>query len=83
MSKHITPTSQRSQKTNTELLQKGIMCVLIGGAVLLSPRFISSPGMQGIVANSSLVGWFALVLGCAFLLRYALLRRKSPSNQAE
>jgi len=54
-------------KANNELLIKGVLCVLIGLAVLVSPYFITSPGMQGIVAKSSLVGWFALVLGCAFL----------------
>jgi len=40
--------------------------VLIGLGVLISPYFIQSPGMQGIVAKASLVGWFALVLGIDF-----------------
>jgi hypothetical protein len=59
---------------SNELLFKGILCMLIGLGVLLSPRFITSPGMQGIVANSSWVGWFALVLGVAFTGLY--LRRR-------
>jgi hypothetical protein len=58
-------------KANNELMIKGVLCVLIGLGVLVSPYFISSPGMQGIVAKSSLVGWFALVLGCAFIGLYA------------
>jgi hypothetical protein len=39
--------------------------------VLISPYFIQSPGMQGIVAQSSLVGWFALALGIGFGIAYA------------
>jgi len=60
------PTRRHSNKANNELLFKGCLCVLIGLAVLVSPHFIKSPGMQGIVAGASLVGWFALVLGLAF-----------------
>lgn len=88
MTKHMfklnSPSSKRSHKANAELLQKGILCAFIGLAVLLSPFFIKSPGMQGIVANASLVGWFALVLGCALMARYAMRRRAAgaahPSN---
>lgn len=58
---------QADSKANSDLLIKGILCAFIGLGVLLSPYFISSPGMQGIVAKSALVGWFALVLGCAFI----------------
>ncbi len=61
-------------KTNNELAIKGILCILIGLGVLVSPHFISSPGMQGIVAKSSLVGWFALVLGIAFVGLFARRR---------
>ena len=54
-------------RANNDLLIKGILCAFIGLGVLLAPYYITSPGMQGIVAKSSLVGWFALVLGCAFI----------------
>lgn len=66
--------SNTKRKANNELALRGILCVLIGLGVLVSPYFISSPGMQGIVAQSSLVGWFALVLGIAFLGLYARRR---------
>lgn len=79
MFKLNTPSSQRSNKANSELLQKGILCALIGLTVLISPYFIKSPGMQGIVASASLVGWFALVLGCALVVRY-LMRRRAAGN---
>ena len=59
-------TRNKRAQGNNELLFKGILCMLIGLGVLVSPYFISSPGMQNIVARSSLVGWFALVLGIAF-----------------
>lgn len=68
------PTPNSKPPISNELLFKGILCMLIGLGVLLSPYFINSPGMQGIVANSSWVGWFAMVLGVAFTGLY--LRRK-------
>lgn len=74
MSAHHTPSSARSRRQN-EWLFKGILCALIGLGVLLSPHFITSPGMQGIVAQSSVVGWFALVLGLALVARYGLARQ--------
>ena len=68
------PTRRHSTKANNELLFKGILCALIGAAVLIAPYFIKSPGIQGIVANSALVGWFALVLGCGFMVVYGRRR---------
>lgn len=73
-------TRQADRKANKELLFKAILLGLMGLGVLLSPYFITSPGMQGIVANASLVGWFALVLGCAFMGLY-LKRRLSASSK--
>ncbi|MFC5519538.1 hypothetical protein [Polaromonas jejuensis] len=73
--------NRASQKANNELLFKGILCSLIGLGVLISPYFITSPGMQGIVAQSSLVGWFALVLGVAFIGVYAWRRLASAKKQ--
>lgn len=62
------------QKANNELMIKGILCILIGLGVLVTPYFITSPVMQGIVAQSVLVGWFALVLGLAFIGLYVRRR---------
>ena len=61
-------------KANNELAIKGILCILIGLGVIVSPYFITSPGLQGIVAKSAAVGWFALVLGLAFIGLYARRR---------
>ena len=69
------PTQKPARKLNTqannELAIKGILCVLIGLGVVVSPYFITSPGMQNIVAKSTLVGWFALVLGIGFAIVWA------------
>ena len=66
--------SKISTKANNELAIKGILCILIGLGVVISPYFITSPGMQSIVAQSAVVGWFALVLGLAFIGLYAWRR---------
>ena len=68
------PISKVNAKANNELAIKGILCILIGLGVVVSPYFITSPGMQGIVARSAAVGWFALVLGLAFVGLYARRR---------
>ena len=68
---------QAHSKANNDLLIKGMLCALIGLGVLLAPYFITSPGMQGIVAKSALVGWFALVLGAAFAGLYVKRRMAS------
>ena len=69
---------QADKKANNDLLVKGVLCVLIGLGVLLSPYFVTSPGMQGIVAKASVVGWFALVLGIAFVGLYVRRRLAAP-----
>jgi uncharacterized membrane protein HdeD (DUF308 family) len=68
------PANKLNSKANNELAIKGILCILIGLGVVVSPYFITSPGMQGIVASSAAVGWFALVLGLAFVGLYARRR---------
>lgn len=73
------PSRQSDRRADSELLIKGMLLVLIGLGVLISPYFIESPGMQGFVAHASLVGWFALVLGAAFVVLY-LVRRARQSQ---
>lgn len=75
------PAKTHRTAVNNELAIKGILCLLIGLGVVVSPYFITSPGMQGIVAQSAVVGWFAFVLGCAFVGLYARRRWASQSNQ--
>lgn len=70
------PVGKVNTKDNNELAIKGVFCILIGLGVVVSPYFIQSPGMQGIVAKSAAVGWFALVLGLAFIGVYVRRRMK-------
>ena len=72
----LKPVKKIDLKANNELAIKGILCILIGLGVVVSPHFITSPGMQGIVASSAAVGWFALVLGLAFMGLYARRRMR-------
>lgn len=75
MSKNQNQTPKKPAKPNTELLHRGILCALIGVAVLISPNFIQTPAMQDIVAKAELVGWFAVVLGAALVARFAMKRK--------
>ena len=76
-----TPASRQSDsKVHNEVLFKAVLLVLIGLGVLLSPYFITSPGMQGIVAKAAAVGWFALVLGGGFMTVYLRRRFGAPSK---
>ena len=68
------PVNKINTKANNELAIKGILCIMIGLGVVVSPYFITSPGMQSIVAQSAVVGWFALALGLAFVVLYARRR---------
>jgi hypothetical protein len=71
-------TLRRQPSANKLLLHKGVLCALIGLAVLISPHFIQSPALQQAVGGSSLVGWFSLVLGLAFVGQYLWQRRSRP-----
>ena len=73
------PVTKINIKANNELAIKGISCIMIGLGVVLSPYCITSPGMQGIVANSAAVGWFALALGLAFVGLYVRRRMANKS----
>jgi uncharacterized membrane protein HdeD (DUF308 family) len=79
------PTRSPNNKTkrdsaNNELMLKGVLCTLIGLGVLVTPYFVTSPGVQNIVAPSQLVGWFALVLGIAFMGLYVRRRLAAAKN---
>jgi len=58
-----------------DMLWRGVLCAGIGLAVLLAPTFMASSPLRDTVAQSSIVGWFALVLGLAFTAQYFWKRR--------
>ncbi len=60
-----------------DLLIKGFLLCFIGLLVLLSPMVIRAPGFAEAVGGSSVVGWFALVLGIAFVAQW-FARRNRP-----
>ena len=49
------------------MLERGILCILIGAAVLIAPNFLQSPTWREMVGGAYIVGWFALVLGIALV----------------
>lgn len=58
-------------------LERGILCLVIGAAVLLAPRFLQGSRWFEMVAGAYLVGWFALALGVA-LVGVGLFQRNKP-----
>ncbi len=72
---------QADRKADNELLVKGGLCAVIGLGVLLAPYIAVAPAIQQVAAQAALVGWFALVLGCGFMV-VALRRRLAASSKA-
>jgi len=73
-------TEAARAKANRDLFQKGVLVAFIGLAVLFAPNYMRSPEMRVIVANSYLVGWFALLLGIA-LVGQALWRIRAQRKK--
>ena len=74
------PVQRARNKDDAELLFKGVVCALIGAVILLAPYLARSPSVQDLKRQVTLVGWFALVLGSAFLVRYVLRRQASQKD---
>jgi uncharacterized membrane protein HdeD (DUF308 family) len=75
MTKPTDKTEAQTRQADQDLLFKGIVICLIGVAILLGPFFARSPAVQELLGGARVVGWFALVLGVAFLGQYFLRRR--------
>lgn len=75
------PSEAQTRKAEQDLLFKGIVIVLIGVAILLGPHVARSPAVQELLTSGQVVGWFALVLGGAFLGQYFLRRRARGQSQ--
>lgn len=71
---------QARSNADTRLLLQGIVCALIGLGMAVSPRFITLPGLQGVVATAALVGWGVLALGCALIGVPVWRRLAAPSK---
>ncbi|MEX8195086.1 hypothetical protein [Comamonas guangdongensis] len=68
------PSAPQKSKARNEILIKGMTIALIGLIILLAPIFKPESGIGQLFAQSYLVGWFALVLGLAFVGQYLLTR---------
>ena len=66
------------RKSDQDLLIKGIILVMIGLVIVVSPYVASGDIVQGVFAKAPAVGWFSLVLGAAFVLRFGLRRKAVP-----
>ena len=64
------PSAPQKSKARNEILIKGMTIALIGIIILLAPVFKPDSGIGQLFAQSYLVGWFALVLGLAFIGQY-------------
>ncbi|MDH6593593.1 uncharacterized membrane protein HdeD (DUF308 family) [Variovorax sp. TBS-050B] len=58
-------------------LERGILCIVIGAAVLLGPRFLQGSAWFEMIAGAYLVGWFAVVLGVALVVVDLVQRAKN------
>ena len=68
------PSAPQKPKSRNEILIKGLTCTLIGLIILITPYVKPGGGISQLLAQSSPVGWFALVLGLALMVQ-ALVRR--------
>ncbi|MGJ7491623.1 hypothetical protein [Variovorax sp. ZT4R33] len=58
------------------MAERGVLCLLIGVAVLVAPYFLPSSGWHDMIAGAATVGWFALVLGAALIVVDLVQRAK-------
>lgn len=58
------PSSARAPR----ILERGVLCAIIGLAVLVGPYFLESTRWRDMVDGARVVGWFALVLGIALIV---------------
>lgn len=70
------PSAPQKSKARNEILIKGLTIALIGIIILLAPVFKPESGIGQLFAQSYLVGWFALVLGLAFIGQFLWVRFK-------
>lgn len=68
-----------SSKADMDLLIKGVLCALIGAVILLAPHIARSSSVRDMTAGASVVGWFALALGLAFIGLF--VRRKVAAGR--
>ena len=66
-----------------DLLTRGVILALIGLVLLIAPHFMHATALRDMFVGARIVGWFALVLGLAFMGQFLLRRRKARQDQAQ
>lgn len=69
---------KRSWQPST--IQRGVLCVLVGAAVLIAPHFLGSSSWHDMIAGAHIVGWFAIVLGVALVVVDLVQRTRDRSR---
>lgn len=78
-----TPHSISAQHAaNNDLLIKGVTCAIIGLVILVAPHFMQASDLRNIFLQGHIVGWFALILGAAFVVQGFVRRRKTQAAEA-
>ncbi|OYD51286.1 hypothetical protein [Acidovorax kalamii] len=75
------PRNAAARKADKELLFKAVTCSLIGLVILLAPYVARSDSVRELMAQATLVGWFALVLGIGFGVLYGVRRAQAGRHQ--
>ena len=75
------PPTPHRRKADQEMLFKGVTCALIGLVILLAPYIARSDSVREMMGQAAVVGWFALVLGLAFVVQWAVRRARTGRNQ--
>ncbi len=75
------PTPRQPSKADKELLFKGVTCALIGLVIVLAPYIARSCDVRELMGQVAAVGWFALVLGGAFIVQYVVRRVRAGAHR--
>jgi hypothetical protein len=70
-------TASAQRQAYNDLMIKGLTCAIIGLVVLVAPFYMQASDLRNIFLQAYIVGWFALVLGLAFVVQGLLRRNKT------
>lgn len=77
-----TPIDTARRQADADLLIKGGTCAAIGLVVLIAPFFMPASELRNILLQAHVIGWFALVLGAAFVVQGLLRQRRTREAEA-
>ena len=75
------PNTRQPSTADTDLLFKGVTCALIGLVIVLAPYIARSGDVRELMGQVAAVGWFALVLGGAFIVQYVVRRVRAGAHR--